>query len=96
MSKTYEPTEQKKSVQVPFPGAALELRNNFKFPGKDKTTGLPTGQMVIAKAGLYLHVAGGRTVDLTGIDPVQLAAAYQQLLKKQLAKELLEEIEATR
>lgn len=92
----YEPMEVKKSCTVPFQGASLEMRNNFKFPGRDPTTKQLTGEMVVAKAGLYLHIAGGRTVDLTGVDPVHIAEAYAKLLKKPLAKELLAEIEATR
>lgn len=92
----YEPTTVKKSVTVPFPGAALELRNNFIFPARDPATKQPTGEMALAKAGVYLHVAGGRTVDLTGINPADLADAYAKLCKKPMAKELLAEIEATR
>lgn len=96
MSDKYEPTTVKKSIQVPFPGASLELRNNFIFPARDSTTKQPTGEMAHAKAGMYLHIAGGRTVDLTGIDLRAAADAQDKLFKKPLAKELLAEIEATR
>lgn len=95
-NKIYEPSTVKRSITVPFPGASLEMRNNFTFPAKDPVTKQPTGEMALAKAGLYLHIAGGRTLDLTGINPADIADAYAKLVKKPMAKDLLAEIEATR
>lgn len=84
------------SIQEGFHGGSVELRNNFDFPERDRTTGEPTGRTVKAQAGVFLHTADGKTVDITHLDITSLLKAYEKLCKKPLAKQLLEEIGATR
>lgn len=87
---------EKISVTQSFQGATLELRNAFDYPEKDRQTGLPTGKTAKARAGLYLHIAGGKSIDFTGIDLAGLSEAHKLLLKKPAAKGILEEIALTR
>ncbi len=79
------------SVVVTFPGAKLELRNAFDYPERDPQ-GNPTGRSRRAAAGLFLHVAGGNSINLTGIDVDELCKAYKDLLEKPLAKQIIGEL----
>lgn len=86
----------KVSIQEGFHGGAVEMRNNFDFPERDRKTGEKTGAMVKAQAGVFLHTSDGKTMDITHLDLPSLLKAYEKLCKKPLAKQLLEEIAATR
>lgn len=83
---------EKKTVMVSFPGAALELRNEFEYPEKDPVTRQPTGKTKVATCGKFLHIAGGKSIDVTGLDLQALAQADKDLRAKPAAKAILQEI----
>lgn len=84
----------KREAVIPFQGGQLTVRNAFDYPERDQA-GNPTGNMLKARAGMFINLPKQSAVDISGLDVDQILSAdiCTKLKKHKLAQSILRENE---